>query len=108
MIRVILIREQQRIILHCEFCNAEYEYPFVVGVTWPEAETPVVQTNPDAQNVIYSHLNGDANLTNLGFRQCPAVFRWRTTEWQLIEAETEKILNRGRLVVTPTKQISFE
>ncbi|HEY2322504.1 MAG TPA: hypothetical protein VGJ82_06520 [Thermoanaerobaculia bacterium] len=103
-----MIGEQQRVILHCEFCNAENEYPLVVGVYWREAETPVLQINPDPQSIIYSHLTGDATLTKLGFFPCPAVIRWHTTEWQLIEKETGKILNHGRLVVTPTKTFSFE
>lgn len=108
MIRVILSPKNQHIVLHCEFCNAYHEYPFVVHTVWPDAENPVLRTNPDAQSIIYSHLTGDANLKELGFRECLQVFRWHTTEWQLIEAETEKILSSGRLVVTPSKQFAFE
>ena len=108
MMRVILTREQQRIDLHCEFCNTEYEYPFVVHTVWPDSENPVLQTNPDTQDIIYSHLTGDANLKKLGFRECPQILRWHTTDWQLIEAETGNILKSGRLIVTPSKQFSFE
>lgn len=100
MMRFVVSDENDAATLHCEFCNLQYEWPFVVHVYWEGTDGPGKRSDPDVSHVIWCHWSKDENLSKLGFRECPEIARWRNTEWQLFDLDRNVERDRGKVIVT--------
>jgi hypothetical protein len=94
MIRLSYESENLRGQLACSFCGNSYELTGNVRVRTDEHG--VVRTIPDARLKVYSHFHYDQNAF---IDECPAITKVRNSAWEAIDAESGKVVARGRVVV---------